>query len=91
MTNRKQSRARSVYGPALVLAALVGLVAFTGSASADERDHDRGRGREYHHNWNGGYYYPPPVIYGAPGYYPPPVIYGPGVGVTLPGVNLNFR
>ncbi len=61
----------------------------------DNRHYNNGnqynRGRP--HGWNGGYYRPPPVIYGspygssyygAPRYYaPPPVIYGPGLGFSL--------
>ena len=72
----------------LVLGAGVGV----GSARADDRDHRGGDHRGYGH-WNGGYYRAPPVVYGgyAPGYYPPPVVYGPGIGVSLPGINLNIR
>ena len=45
--------------------------------------------------WNGGYYAAPPVVYGspyygAPYYAPPPVVYGPGIGIALPGVNINI-
>jgi hypothetical protein len=50
--------------------------------------------REHHHNWNGGYYRAPPVVYGSryhssyygSPYYYPPVIYGPGFGINLPGI-----
>lgn len=60
----------------------------------DNRNYDhRGDGR-----WSGGYYSPPPVvyappraIYGRPYYAPPPVVYDPGIGIYLPGLNLNFR
>jgi len=56
----------------------------------DERSHGRGN--------DGRYYSAPPVIYGSPydgSYYgspyaPPPVVYGPGVGIGLPGVNINI-
>jgi len=71
-----------------ILAATLALGTFTGSASADERrgEHwDRG----HHHDWNGGYYRAPPVVYGAPyyqPYYAPPVVYGPGIGL-----NFNIR
>lgn len=75
----------------LVLGALVAAVALAAPASAD------GRGKKYH-NWNGGYYRAPPIIYGSPygnsyygyryyeppRYYPPPIIYGPGL-------NFNFQ
>jgi hypothetical protein len=62
--------------------------------------------RPYHHYYNGGYYRAPPVVYGSryrssyygspyyngsPYYYAPPVIYGPGIGISLPFVNLNIR
>jgi hypothetical protein len=52
------------------------------------------RGDHHGHNWGGGYYGAPPVVYGspygngyygAPGYYAPPVVYGPAVGIGLPG------
>lgn len=55
--------------------------------------------RDYHRNWNGGYYRAPPVVYGsqyrssyygAPYYYPP-VVYGPGIGISLPGINIGIR
>jgi hypothetical protein len=53
----------------------------------DNRNYDhRGDGR-----WGGGYYSPPPVVYGRPYYSPPPVIYDPGIGIYLPGLNFNFR
>jgi len=56
-------------------------------------EHRHGRGND------GGYYYSaPPVVYGSPydgSYYgspynPPPVVYGPGIGIGLPGVNINI-
>jgi len=73
----------------LALATLLAVGA--GVARADDHrhwDHDR----HYDHHWTGGYYRAPPVVYAAPGYYaPPPVVYGPGIGITLPGINLNIR
>jgi hypothetical protein len=33
--------------------------------------------------YGGGYY-------GSP-YYAPPVVYGPGIGISLPGVNIGIR
>jgi hypothetical protein len=41
---------------------------------------------------------PPPVVYGSPydglcygsPYNPPPVVHGPGIGIGLPGVNINI-
>ncbi len=53
----------------------------------DNRNYDhRGDGR-----WSGGYYSPPPVVYGSPYYPPPPVVYDPGIGIYLPGLRLNIR
>ena len=89
--NTKSARRRkATFVAGLVLCTLFALASFTGSADAQ----GRGRGhRDYHHNWNGGYYRAPPVIYGspyrrgyygAPGYYPPPMVYGPGL-------NFNFN
>src|ERR1700691_2607770 len=78
----------------LALAAVLTLGSFAGPAHAEWRDDHRG------HNWSGGYYRAPPVVYGspygssyygAPGYYAPPVVYGPGIGVSLPGVNIGIR
>ena len=77
------------------ISALLALGAFAGPANADWNDHHRG----YHHNWNGGYYRAPPVVYGSSygsgyygsPYYYPPVVYGPGVGISLPGVNIGIR
>ena len=79
----------------LAISALLALGTFATSASAEDRDH---RG-DHHHNWNGGYYHASPVVYGSPygnGYYgtpcyAPPVVYGPGVGISLPGVNIGIR
>src|ERR1700733_14221496 len=80
----------------VAVSALLALGAFAAPASADwNGDH-----RDYHHqNWNGGYYNAPPVVYGSPygnsyygsPYYAPPVVYGPGVGISLPGVNIGIR
>jgi hypothetical protein len=78
------------------VSALLALGTFAASANADGYNHDG----NYHHNWNGGYYRAPPVVYGssygngyygAPGYYAPPVVYGPAVGVGLPGINIGIR
>lgn len=79
----------------IAISALLALGAFTAPASADW-DNDHGG---YHHNWNGGYYHAPPVVYGSPygygyygsPYYAPPVVYGPGIGINLPGVSIGIR
>jgi hypothetical protein len=72
----------------LVLGAGVASTARADDHRGGERHDYRGGGR-----WNGGYYRSPPVVYGGyPGYYaPPPVVYGPGIGIGLPGINLNIR
>ena len=73
------------------LSALLALGSFAAPANAEY----------YHgyHNWNGGYYHAPPVVYGSSyyggyygnPYYAPPVVYGPGIGISLPGVNIGIR
>jgi hypothetical protein len=76
----------------LVISAMLGLGTFAGSASG-------GYGGYYYHNWNGGYYRAPPVVYGSPYsssyygtpyYYPPRVIHGPGISLSLPGINIGI-
>jgi hypothetical protein len=90
-------RRRSVtLAAGLAISALLAVGTFAAPANADW-DGDGNRG--HHHNWNGGYYNAPPVVYGSPygssyygsSYYAPPVIYGPGVGISLPGVNIGIR
>ena len=82
------------------LSALLALGSFAAPANAQYY-------RDGYHNWNGGYYNAPPVVYGstyyngyygappvvygAPYYAPPPVDYGPGIGIGLPGVAINIR
>jgi hypothetical protein len=87
-TSKRRLPAKLATG--LAVAAL--LVLGAGSAMARDEGHRGGDGRGYGH-WNGGYYRAPPVVYGgyAPGYYPPPVVYGPGIGIGLPGLNVNIR
>jgi hypothetical protein len=73
------------------LSAVLALGSFAAPAHADY----------YHgyHNWDGGYYRAPPVVYGSPyhngyygsPYYAPPVVYGPGIGISLPGVSIGIR
>ena len=79
----------------LAIAAILALGTFAGSA--DARDYRGHYG--YNHYYNGGYYRAPPVVYGSPygngyygyPYYAPPVIYGPGIGISLPGINIGIR
>ncbi len=55
--------------------------------------------RDYGRNGTNGYYRAPPVIYGSQyrssyygrPYYYPPVVYGPGIGISLPGINIGIR
>jgi hypothetical protein len=99
-TSKRRLSAKLVGGVAI--SALFVLGTFAGSARAD--DDDRGEHHGYHHNWNGGYYNAPPVVYGSPypygygysgyygtPYYYPPVVYGPGIGINLPGVSIGIR
>jgi hypothetical protein len=87
-----QSKRRLPAKLATGLAAAALLVLGAGIASARDDGH-RGYDHRGGGHWNGGYYAAPPVVYGgyAPGYYPPPVVYGPGIGIGLPGINLNIR
>jgi len=79
----------------IAVSALLALGALAAPANADWNDNHRGN----HHNWNGGYYHAPPVVYGSPyrsgyygsPYYYPPVVYAPGIGISLPGVNIGIR
>jgi hypothetical protein len=73
----------------LALAAVLALGSYASSTYADDR-HDRDNRGERHREYR-GYYNAPPVVYGAPYYYAPPVVYGPGIGVNLPGVDINIR
>jgi hypothetical protein len=91
-TSKRRLSARIVAG--CTISALLALGAFAAPANAEWR------GDRHGHNWGGGYYGAPPVVYGspygngyygAPGYYAPPVVYGPSVGIGLPGVNIGIR
>ena len=91
ITPKRRLSAKLVGG--LAISALLALGAFA-PANAEWRDDHR------EHNWGGGYYAAPPVVYGssygngyygAPGYYAPPVVYGPGVGINLGGVGIGIR
>jgi hypothetical protein len=78
----------------LAIASLLLLGTIVVPAHADDRHGDRGRDRGHHDDRGrdgGGYYAPPPVVYGGPGYYAPPVVYGPGVGIALPGVTIGIQ
>src|SRR5579863_9491207 len=91
-SKRRRSATRAA---GLAISAMLALGTFASPASADWDGNHRG----YHHNWNGGYYRAPPVVYGSPyggsyygsPYYAPPVVYGPGIGINLPGVNISIR
>jgi hypothetical protein len=77
--NTPKRRLSAKFAGGLAVSAWLALGAFAGSANADEYgDH----GGYHQHNWNGGYYHAPPVVYGspygnsyygAPGYYAPPL------------------
>jgi len=78
----------------IAISAILALGTF--AAPANAREHGNWNGGTY----DGGYYDAPPVVYGSTygsgyygssPYYAPPVVYGPGVGVSLPFVNLNIR
>ena len=77
----------------VTISTLLALGAFATPASADWN------GEHRYHNWNGGYYHAPPVVYGSPygygyygsPYYAPPVVYGPGIGISLPGISIGIQ
>jgi hypothetical protein len=74
----------------IAVSAVIALAVSAGPASARWGDRDD----HWHHGWSGGYWEAPPPVYGyygTYGYYPPPVVYGPGVGISLPGVNIGIR
>jgi hypothetical protein len=84
------------FAAGVAISALLALGALATPANADwDNNHHGG----YHHNWNGGYYRSPPVVYGSPygggyygsPYYSPPVVYGPSVGINLGGVGIGIR
>ena len=71
---------------------LLGAVASPAFAREGEREGHRGD----RHDWNGGYYRAPPVVYGGYyggnyGYVPPPIVYGPSMGIFMPGLNIIIR
>jgi hypothetical protein len=70
---------------ASLLAAAAGLAigAFPGHAFADHHGHWHGHWHGPYRGYAGGYYPPPPVVYGRPYYAPPPVVYGPGIGLNI--------
>jgi hypothetical protein len=82
--SQPQRRSAGSVALRLAVAALLLAGTFAASANADDRHRDD-RGRADHRDWHGhgGYYAPPPVVYGGPVYAPPPVVYGPGVGISI--------
>ena len=90
-----QRRRTATLAGGLAITALLALGTFAAPANADWDGNHRG----YHHNWNGGYYRAPPVVYGSPyggayygsPYYYPPVVYGPGIGISVPGISIGIR
>ncbi len=78
----------------LACAGLLAIGAFAPSAHAEDRRDDRRdvhrdvhRRPDFHGHpgYAGGYYPPPPVVYGGPVYAPPPVVIGaPGISINIP-------
>ena len=83
---KPKRRLSAKLGAVLAISAMLALGTFATSANADNDRHNNS-----YHNWNGGYYRAPPVVYGSPygssyygsPYYAPPVVYGPGVGFDI--------
>jgi hypothetical protein len=84
---KSKRRLSAKLGAALAISAMLALGTFATPANADN---DNNRHNSYH-NWNGGYYRAPPVVYGSPygssyygsPYYAPPVVYGPSIGIII--------
>ena len=94
ITSKRTLRRTTTLVAGFVVFAALGVGTLVGTADAQWN----GYHRNYRHNWNGGYYRAPPVVYGspygysyygAPNYYPPPVIYGPGIGI--PGITVRIN
>lgn len=110
IARRSEPRLSPIAAGGLGLAALLAVATFAGAASSQGRGNDgrgnQGRGNGPHgnpgwgkpHNWNGGYYRAPPIIYGSPyqqryygsPYYEPPRYYAPPL-IYGPGLNFNFQ
>jgi len=89
---------RNFLNVAIAATVALGIGSVVLTAHAEERHDDRRGGdhRDYreHRGYGGGYYNPPPVIYGSPCGYggcPPPVVYGPGIGIVLPNVIIGIH
>jgi hypothetical protein len=101
-TNETKPRRRfpAKLAAGLAVSAMLSLGAFAAPAYADG-DGDNNH-REYRHNWNGGYYAAPPVVYGSPygqsyyggpygqSYYSQPYYYPPPV-VYGPDVGFSIQ
>ncbi len=94
--NTSKRRLSAKLGAGIAISAMLALGGFAAPASADWN----GNHHNYYHNWNGGYYHAPPVVYGSPyygggyygsPYYAPPVVYGPGIGINLGGIGIGIR
>ena len=98
---RSKGRRAATFAAGLAISALLSLGSFVASASADEfqteiyswdRNDDLGNSR-----WGGIHYVvPTPVAYSAPftgtkSTYPLPVFHGPGIGISLPGINIGIQ
>ena len=89
---------KNLFNVAIAATVALGIGSVVLTAHAEER-HDNRRGgdhRDYRGRggYGGGYYNPPPVVYGSPCGYggcAPPVVYGPGIGIVLPNVMLNIH
>jgi len=94
-------RLAATFAAGFTVSALLSLGTFVASASADEFqtniyswDHNDDLGNS---RWGGIHYFAPaPVAHsapftGTPSNYPRPVSYGPGIGISLPGLNIGIQ
>ena len=93
-STRRQA-ARLAAGLGLSALFILGTFVVPANAQPHRDDQHRDDRRVVHHDdrdfHGGGYYAPPPVVYGGPVYAPPPVVYGPGVSIDLPGVTIGIQ
>jgi hypothetical protein len=92
--NKSKRRLSAKLAVGLAISAMFALGTFAAPANAQP---DRNR-RDYHHNWTGGYYRAPPVVYGSTygssyyGYYGTPYYgspyYAPPPVVYGPGLGI---
>ena len=103
--HRPSAKLSAKLAAGLAISAILALGTFAGSASAADRGRGH-RGYNHYYSggyyrsppvvygsrYRSNYYGSPYYYYGrSPYYYPPPLVYGPGIGISLPFINLQIR